>query len=176
MKIILIFVSSLDGKVTRWGESNVNLWSSHQDQDYYKKIRNESRLIVMGSHTYKADHTQPLPNHRSIVLTQHPETYKSQEVKGQLEFTSESPSELTTRLQRDGHDQMLLIGGPHVATSFLKEQLIDEVWLTIEPKIFGAGENFATEEKLDVSLRLLSFEKVNEHGTLITKYEVVKAS
>jgi dihydrofolate reductase len=69
---------------------------------------------------------------------------------------------LITLLQRDGYDQMLLIGGPHVATSFLKEQLIDEVWLTIEPKIFGAGQNFVTEQKLDVSLRLLSFEKVNK--------------
>ena len=174
MKIILIFVSSLDGKVTRWGEPNVNLWSSHQDQDYYTRVRNESRLIVMGSHTYKADHTKPSPNHRYIVLTQHPENYKTREVKGQLEFTSESPPELITHLQRDGYDQMLLIGGPHVATSFLKDQLIDEVWLTIEPKIFGAGQNFVTEEKLDISLRLLSFEKVNESGTLITKYEVVR--
>ncbi len=35
---------------------------------------------------------------------------------------------------------MLVVGGPHVATSFLKAQLIDELWLTIEPKIFGMGE------------------------------------
>ena len=55
MKTILIFVSTLDGKITKWGEPHVNSWSSHQDQDYYKKILNESRLIVMGSNTFNAD-------------------------------------------------------------------------------------------------------------------------
>ena len=56
MKTILIFVSTLDGKVTKWGEPQVKLWSSHQDQDYYKKIWNESRLIVMGSNTFNAEY------------------------------------------------------------------------------------------------------------------------
>ena len=69
---------------------------------------------------------------------------------------------------------MLVVGGPHVATSFLKEQLIDELWLTFEPKIFGIGGNFATDVKLDINLRLIHCEKVNEQGTLITKYAVLK--
>jgi dihydrofolate reductase len=66
------------------------------------------------------------------------------------------------------------VGGAHIATSFLKEKLIDEVWLTIEPKIFGAGSNFVINESLDIDLKLLSFEKINEQGTLITKYSVIK--
>jgi riboflavin biosynthesis pyrimidine reductase len=35
--------------------------------------------------------------------------------------------------------QMMIVGGPHAATSFLKDQLIDELWLTFEPKVFGTG-------------------------------------
>ena len=50
---------------------------------------------------------------------------------------------------------MLVVGGPHVATSFLKEQLIDELWLTFEPKIFGTGGNFVTDVKLDINLHLI---------------------
>ena len=69
---------------------------------------------------------------------------------------------------------MLVVGGPHVATLFLKEQLIDELWLTLEPKIFGTGGNFATDVNLDIDLHLLHFEKVNEQGTLIIKYKVLK--
>ncbi len=61
-----------------------------------------------------------------------------------------------------------------IATSFLKEQLIDEVWLTIEPKIFGTGGNFATEVNLDINLHLIHCEKVNGQGTLIIKYAVLK--
>ncbi len=174
MKTILIFVSTLDGKVTKWGDPNVKAWSSHQDQDYYKKLWNDSRLIVMGSNTYKADPRTPSPDHQLVVMTQHPEKYKSSEVLGQLEYTRETPVELITRFEKEGRIQMLIVGGPHVATSFLKENLIDELWLTIEPKIFGVGSNFAIEEKLDIKLRLFHFEKVNEQGTLITKYKVLQ--
>jgi|GEM_PF-3176891 len=33
-------------------------------------------------------------------------------------------------------------GGAHIATSFLKENLVDELWLIRSPKIFGEGGNF----------------------------------
>ena len=174
MKTILIFVSSLDGKVTKWGEPNVRSWSSHQDQDYYKKVWNESRLIIMGSATFNADTFSPSPNHLIIVMTSQPDRYKSFEVPGQMEFTNETPVELSSRFTKNDQEKMLVIGGPHVATSFLQEKLVDELWLTIEPRIFGIGQNFATDAKLDIDLRLIQSEKVNEQGTMITKYAVLK--
>jgi dihydrofolate reductase len=174
MKTILIFVSTLDGKVTKWGDPHIKLWSSHQDQDYYKKIWNDSLLIVMGSNTFDAEPLIPSPNHQFIVMTGHPDEYKNLEIPGQLEFTSDSPVEINSRFKRIGHKQMLVIGGPHVATSFLKEELIDELWLTFEPRIFGTGGNFVIDTKLDIDLSLINCEKVNEWGTLITKYIVLK--
>ena len=175
MKTILILVSTLDGKITKWGESHVSSWSSHQDQDYYKKVLNESRLIVMGSNTFNADTFKPSANHQLIIMTRHVDKYKNLEISGQIEFTKESPNELTDRFISNGHHQMLVVGGPHIATSFLKEQLIDELWLTFEPKIFGRGGNFVTEANLDINLHLIHCEKVNEQGTLITKYAVLKS-
>jgi hypothetical protein len=44
---------------------------------------------------------------------------------------------------------------------------------TLSP-IFEIGRNFATDVSLDIKLLLLHFEKVNEQGTLITKYAVMK--
>ncbi len=173
MKTILIFVSTLDGKVTKWGNPHVKLWSSHQDQDYYKNIWDESQLIVMGSSTFNAESFPP-SNHQLIIMTGHPDKYKRLKVSGKIEFTNESPLELIARFESKGHKQMLVVGGPHVATSFLKEQLIDELWLTFEPKIFGIGDNLVTAIQLDINLRLICCEKVNEQGTLITKYAVVR--
>ena len=174
MKTILIFVSTLDGKVTKWNDPDVKLWSSHQDQDHYKNVWNRSRLIVMGSNSFKAEVFKPSADQQVIIITRHPDKYKSLQVPGQIEFTNESPVALISRFTNEGYEQMLVVGGPHVATSFLKEQLIDELWLTLEPKIFGTGGNFATDENLDINLRLIHFEKVNEQGTLITKYTVLK--
>lgn len=174
MKIILVFVSTVDGKVTKWGDSYIKSWSSQSDQEYFKKIWNDSRVIIIGSNTFNAEPIKPSPNHLLIIMTRQPSKYKSYEVLGQLEFTDESPSALVKSLEKEGYEKILMAGGPHLATSFLKEQLIDELWLTIEPKIFGMGYNFAMDEKLDINLKLISCESVNQQGTLFTKYTVIK--
>lgn len=105
---------------------------------------------------------------------EHSYNRKCHQISGQIEFTNESPIDLTTRFKNNGYEQMLVVGGPHIATLFLKEQLVDEIWLTFEPKIFGTGGNFVTDGKLDINLRLIHYAKVNEQGTLITKYVVLK--
>jgi dihydrofolate reductase len=173
MKTILIFVATLDGKVTKWGDPYVRKWSSKEDQEYFRKIWKDSRLIVMGSSTYNADRIKPSVNHHVIVMTSEPVKYKELEIPGQLEFSDKSPAQLSASLDEKGYKDMLLVGGAHIATSFLKEQLVDELWLTIEPVIFGTGGNFVINENLDIDLKLLSVEKVNERGTLITKYSVI---
>jgi dihydrofolate reductase len=174
MKSILVFVSTLDGKVTKWGDPHVRDWSSKEDQEYYKKILGEASLIIMGSNTFNADYFSPSPHRLLLVMTKHILKYKKSEVAGQIEFTDKLPAELTEKFRKKNYEVMMVVGGPHVATSFLKDGLIDELWLTIEPKIFGVGGNFVTEEKLDINLKLLSCEKVNDEGTLITKYAVIK--
>ena len=174
MITVLVFVSTLDGKITKWGDPNVKSWSSKEDQNFFNKLWNNNRLLIMGSNTFYLDPIKPNPNHLLVIMTRQPSTYKSYEVLGQLEFRSESPGQLVEHYDKEGHELMLIVGGAHIATSFLREQLVDELWLTIEPKIFGIGCNFVTEEKLDIKLELLSSESVNKQGTLFTKYALIK--
>ncbi len=175
MKTVLIFISTLDGKVTKWGEPHVKKWASIEDQEYFKKIWTDAKLIIMGSGTFDAEPITPLPNRLLVIMTGHISKYNKYEVSGQLEFSDKSPFELIQHFQNKTYETMIVVGGAHIATSFLKEKLIDEIWLTIEPKIFGTGGSFVIEEKLDINLQLISCEKVNEKGTLITKYLVVKS-
>jgi dihydrofolate reductase len=128
----------------------------------------------MGSNTFNADPIKPSSNHLLVIMTREPSKYRKYEVTDKLEFSEKSPSELVLRFAKKGCEQLFVVGGAHIGTSFLKEQLVDELWLTIEPKIFGMGINFAIDEKLDISLQLISCEKVNEQGTLITKYAISK--
>ena len=174
MKVILVFVSTLDGKVTEWGNSHVRDWTSKEDQEYYKQIWKDAQLIVMGSNTYMAEKFAPSSQHILLVMTQHISKYKQYGVPGQIEFIDTHPKELVQQFQNKGFETMIVVGGAHVATSFFEKQLIDELWLTIEPKIFGTGGNFVIEKKLDIDLKMISCEKVNEQGTLIAKYAVVK--
>ncbi len=174
MKTVLVFVSTLDGKVTKWGDPNVKTWSSQSDQEYFKKLWNITPIIIIGSNTYNVDPIKPSSSHLLVVMTRYPSKYKQYETLGQIEFTKVSPARIVKRFEKEGQEQMLVVGGAHIATSFLKGNLIDELWLTIEPKIFGQGGNFVIEEKLDINLQLISCEKVNKQGTLITKYAVIR--
>lgn len=174
MKKVLVFVSTLDGKVTHWGVPHVGKWASKEDQLYFKKIWDEASLTVMGSGTYDAEPIKPTPTHHLVIMTRNPARYQPQEVIGQLEFTSQSPEQIVAHYEKEGLKQMLIVGGARLATSFLKAQLIDELWLTIEPKIFGVGDNFVIHEPMDIDLRLISVDKVNDRGTLITKYAVIR--
>jgi dihydrofolate reductase len=176
MRIILVFVSTLDGKITRWGDPKVSSWTSTEDKKYFRKTWNEAPLIVMGINTFGAEKLGSLKDHLIVVMTRHASAYKDKEVAGRLEFSDESPARLAARFEKANFERMVVVGGAHIATSFLKAGLIDEIWLTIEPKIFGKGGNFVIEQELDLDLRLIHCEQVNPEGTLIIKYKVLEKS
>lgn len=127
----------------------------------------------MGSGTYNPAPLKADPKHLFIVLTRQPSEYEASNMPGLLEFTDETPGHILDRFENE-ENTVLVVGGSQIASSFLKEQLIDELWLTFEPKIFGAGTNFVTDEKLDIDLRLITFEQINEQGTLLIKYSFIR--
>jgi len=176
MRIILVFVCTLDGKITKWGDPRVSSWTSEEDKKYFRHIWNEAPLIVMGSNTFMAEKLGSLKDHLIVVMTRNASNFKDTEVPGRLEFSDETPAQLAIRYAKEEYGTMLVVGGAQIATSFLKAELIDEIWLTIEPKIFGRGGNFVSEQDLDLELRLISCEQVNPEGTLFTRYMVKKKS
>jgi dihydrofolate reductase len=175
MKVILVFVSTLNGKITRGEDPEVRIWSSKSDQEYYSHIWKNSRLVVMGSNTFNENIIEPSAGRLIIVMTGKPELYTDREIKGHLEFSKVTPVALVSASEKAGYDQMTVVGGSQLATSFLKEELVDELWLTIEPKLFGLGFNLIAEVPLQIDLQLIHFEKVNEQGTIITKYAVLRS-
>ena len=123
MKVILVFVSTLDGKVTEWGDPHVRNWTSKEDQEYYKQVWKDAQLIVMGSNTYMAEKFPPSSQHLLLVLTAHTSKYKQYEVADQIEFTDNDPKELVEKFENKGFKTMILVGGAHVATSFFENIL-----------------------------------------------------
>ena len=173
MKVILVMVSTVDGKITKWRDGDSFSWTSKEDQKQFLSVVRTSNLIVMGSKTYDLIKPKPKKGVLRIVMTSDPRRYTALSVPGQLEFTDESPQTLVDRLS-GGFRQMFLVGGGAVNTSFFKEGLVDELWLTIEPRIFGKGKMIVSKEELDMKLQLVSFEKLNKQGTLLVKYQVEK--
>ncbi|MBI4009065.1 dihydrofolate reductase [Candidatus Roizmanbacteria bacterium] len=174
MKVVVVMVETLNGKITKGVNPDVTVWTSKEDQRHFQAVLSKHSLIVMGSKTFAAARKQIKLEAKKlrVVLTRDPEKYKKFKVTGQLEFTSESPQKLVSRMKKKGYKTMLVVGGGEINSLFFKTGLVDELYLTIEPKIFGEGRPLVSEEELDISLRLLSIKKLNSKGTLLLKYSV----
>ena len=179
MKIIAITVTSLDGRFTKGSEKNIYQWSSKEDFEHFKEVVNKHNLLVMGSGTFepvkdiKEVGLKPEKERLRIIMTRNPERYKEFVVPGQMEFTNESPRELVTRLEKQGYQQMLLVGGSRLSGSFLQEGLINELLITIEPKLFGNGDFLHSDSLLDTNLQLLDVKKLNQKGTMVLHYKIL---
>jgi len=167
----MVMLASVDGKTTQGDNQNVYSWSSVEDQKHFFSLIKKNNLIVMGRTTYDA--SQPVikieKGKLRIILTRSPKKYSNKTIKGQLEFTNETPEELLKRLSLLGYKKLLLVGGGITNGLFLKLNLVDELYLTIEPRIFGEGKNIVEGRLLNKFLRLTGIEKLNKTGTVVLK-------
>lgn len=172
----MVMLATVDGKTTEGDNTNIYTWTSLEDQKYFFPLINSYSVIVMGGKTYEAVRSilKLKENKLRIVLTRHPKKYSLQTIKGQLEFSNEEPKQLVRRLSMIGYKKILLVGGSIINGLFLKDNLIDELYLTVEPKIFGKGKNIVEGQSLNKSLRLINIEKLNKEGTLLLKYKIKK--
>ncbi len=176
MKLVLVMVTSLDGRSTQKGHgSDIHYWTSPEDQKHFQTVIENAKLLIMGSTTYEA--ARPSMHHVEgklrVIITRDPSKYDGEKIPGQLEFSNEDPSELIKRLESEGFAEGFLVGGAHTNTEFFKQNLVTEVWQTLEPKILGIGNWLVGEEEVNIVLKLISSEKMNEQGTLLLKYLVL---
>jgi len=160
-----------DGIIARHRMQNAD-WTSKADKKNFVAETKKHGVIIMGRTTYEAI-GRPLPGRLNIVLTLDPKKYKAKQVDGLLEFVSATPAQLIEQLKDRGYQSAMLGGGAKTNAIFLKAGLVDEIMLTIEPKIFGNGINFTESEDLDIELELLETKKLDDN-VLQLHYKVKK--
>ncbi len=175
MKLVLLAVSSIDGFITRGNEANIYEWTSPEDSKIFFKEIEKAKLIIMGAKTYGISRhfMKSKQGRKRVVITRDPQKYSREKISGFLEFTNESPTELVNRFTNEGIDEALIVGGCEINTLFLEENLISEIYLTLEPLIFGEGKKLFSEGVAQ-NLELLSSKKLNDKGTMLLKYKVLR--
>lgn len=183
------FVSTVDGKVF---VKKDGYWpiGSQIDLDVFTLLRahadtiidGKNTALVFGKRTIKRIHDQNFIELRNnlgkerkleyIVLTNSP----NEELKKKLQnpfnyaptfFTKENIIELITVLKEKQHEYVFIDGGPTVLRSFLATNLLDEIFLTISPKIFGGRD-----ETLTLVEGPLFFPEEIKHLTLISSQTI----
>lgn len=175
MKLTAVLVESLDGFITRAGDSNIYDWTSAEDsQQFFSEVR-RAKLVLMGLQTYLAAKPRIIlsPNTLRIVLTSQPEKFAAEAVSNQLEFLRISPMDLFHQLEAKGYETGLIVGGAKTLASFLSAGLVAELKITIEPILLGAGQPLAEALPTGFKLKLTDLKQLNAKGTLLLTYDLV---
>lgn len=166
MRTFIIAALSADGFIGQTNTQTSLEWTSAEDKKLFVKLTKEAGTVVMGSRTF-ATIGRALPGRRTIVLTSNPDNITAEGV----EVTAEEPQQLLERLEQEGVETLAICGGASVYAQFMEAGLVDELYLTIEPIVFGIGVPlFASEIESD--LHLLDLEKLNDE-TVLLHYNVM---
>ncbi|GAB1489455.1 hypothetical protein MASR2M8_19080 [Opitutaceae bacterium] len=173
MQIVLIAAQSLDGFITRHDEPGAK-FTSAEDKAWFGRTLQEFDASILGGVTYRAERALFLnnrkPGRQRVVMTRQPEAHAADAMPGMLEFTADAPAALVGRLRDDGHRRCALLGGAQIHRQFLEAGLVDELWVTLEPRLFGSGTPLVGG-KVDIALHLLGTEALGG-DTQLVRYAV----
>jgi len=163
---------TLDGIIAKDKNQNAD-WTSKSDKKAFIAETKKHGVIIMGNATFKAMGSKSLPGRFNLILASKPEKYKLLEKAGQLKFKKGEPKKILEYLESKGYQSAILGGGARTNSLFLKAGLVDELLITIEPKIFGTGIKFTEGQELDLNLKLVEAKEIGDNAVQL-RYKVIK--
>lgn len=171
MKVILYMGITPNGFIAK--EDGDSEWTSEEDLQGFKNYSKSVGNIIMGSNTFKAAGSYgyfPFPDTLNVVMTHQ----NIENIFGdRVIFIDKSPQEVLKMLEEKGFGTAFLAGGGKINSSFIKEGLIDEVYLDVEPLLFGKGIPVFSPVDFELNLELLEVNKLNPN-TVQLHYKVKK--
>lgn len=173
-KFIAIAAITLDGKIAKNKDHLSTEWTSEEDKIFFRKLLKTCDAVLIGKNTWETA-KEPLSKRNCIVLTRGIDGIKK-ESDNLVFFNTEKP-DLKKYIAEKNYQTVAILGGAQVYTYCLENDMIDELYLTVEPIVFGKGiDLFTSSNDLNKTFRLASMEKLNELGTLLLRYKNKRAS
>ena len=169
MKVFIIAALTADGFISRNPGHSPLQWRSQGDKQFFIARTKEAKVVVMGLNTAKTS-KRPMPERQNIIYAKSREELPHwQEFEG-WEVTQKDPAVLVQELSERGYDQVAICGGSTIYAMFMQAGVVNTLYLTVEPVLFGQGMNLFNQE-VDKRLTLVSTTKL-EDNTLLLEYGV----
>ncbi len=166
MKVILYMAMSVNGYIAKRNDETP--WSKEEWKSFSSFVKKTGNLVI-GRRTYelmKEDGFKNFGNPLVIVVTHR----KIRDV-----LAAKSPKDAITILKRKGFKTVLVAGGSRLNSSFIKPELIDELYIDVEPLILGKGIPFFQGENFEKKLNLIDISKLSKN-TIQLHYSVLNKS
>lgn len=151
MKVILLAAVTADGFIGKTDDHLSTRWTSKEDTKFFIKLSKEIGNLVLGSKTFLT-FNQKIKGRKFYVYSRKSEI--ANEYNNDIEVVNEDPQDLVDRLSDVGMEKLMIAGGSSIYTQFIKAGVVDELYLTVEPIVFGDGIKLFNEE-IEVKLDLL---------------------
>jgi dihydrofolate reductase len=172
MHCFLIAAMTADGYIGRSDTDRSFDWTSEADKKFYVEMIKRAGTVVMGSRTFGTFTRYPKGLH-FVVYTSRPDEFvnpKPEVITTQA--TQLDPQALISQLAAEGREEVAICGGSSVYSMFLKSGVVDTLYLSVEPVLFGQGVPLLSEQ-LNIDLQLKESRRLSEE-TLLLEYRVRK--
>jgi len=170
LKVALYMAVSANGLIAR--EDDRTDWSPEEWQAFRAEVA-KAEGIIIGRKTYEimqsGEELSQLKETGVVVVSSALRGRKPPYAN--MSFAG-SPQEALAIFQKKGAGTVLVAGGAMLNTSFIRYGLFDEIFLDIEPVIFGKGVPLLEPEDLECTLQLLSVRHLSEN-TVQLHYKVL---
>ena len=122
--------------------------------------------VIVGRNTYESAASR-LRKRTTFVLSRRPRTLVR---RGTVTFVNPKTVDVGKLLGQ--YKRVAVLGGGAVYRFMLERGLLDEIFVTIEPLIFGRGKEMFIGGTKTTHVRLLSMKRLNLTGTLLLHYQV----
>lgn len=172
MKTTLFMAMSVNGYIAKADGSEDFL--SHKNWENFCELAQECGCFVVGRKTYEAvqawgeDYNfDSLERIEKVIISKN-ESFKASD--GYI--TANSPQDAIDKLEKKGLNWILVIGGATINSAFMKEGLISEIILNIEPFVLGKGIKLFSEDDFENRLKFIGSKEIGE-GIIQVRYEVI---
>ncbi len=168
MKVILYMAITANGLIAK--EDDDTSWISTEEWSTYSKLARKIGNIIVGKRTYdiftKQIEFQELKDTKFVVVTHH--NFKT---LSNHHFIAKSPKDALKFFKND--DELIVAGGGILNGAFMKENLVDEIYIDIEPIVFGKGIPVFASSDFQTKLELIETKMLSKN-TIQLHYRVKK--
>ena len=170
MQVSLIAAISADGFIAQDPRVPSTTWTSREDAHWFTQKTKEIGACIMGRKTF-ATIGKPLAGRLTVVLTGE-KTLGVPLEAGVLEVYSGQPEELLESLAKRRFSAAAICGGASVYTQFMQKGLVDRLFITVEPIVFGDGVRLFNQSFADLRLKLVATHPLSAQS-IVLEYQVV---
>jgi len=159
--------TTVDGRIAERSRAKIN-WTSKEDWNFFQKSLKKFDAVVVGHNTYLMA-KKNLDKRNTMVFTS---KVSSPKARGSVVFFNPEKSDFLKFVKEKKYKNMAILGGPKVYDFFLKNNLLHEIFVTMEPYIFTSGVPMFEGKFQKHKLTLKSMKKLNRKGTILLHYKI----